>query len=176
MQQLAGFTPSSLHIGTDASIIAVIGLMIVYGIVASQMALARLAASIYVGLVLALYATPAVRDAIGSSSFGGVNATQSIIQLALLAAPVALLQLAHHHVHGRGRSSLVQVLIMALLTAFLIVAAVIMQLDAVTQNNILEGSLIASSIYEMRLAWIAGVPAAIVIFHFLHGKAENPRR
>lgn len=173
MDALAITAPSAVQISTDAAIIATIGLMVVYGIVAGQLMLARLAASFYVGLVLAAYATAPLHEAIGTSSLGGFDVTKSFVQLGLLVLPVVLLQFGHHQVHGRHKADFVQALVMGVLTAFLAATAVFIQLDDVTRQNLLDGSLVASYLYSLKLVWLVAAPIAIVLFHFLHARAER---
>jgi hypothetical protein len=155
-------------INTDAMIIATVLLAIVYAVIAGHTAIARLAASIYVGLVLA-------------STFGGIvhaNTTQAAFKisseaarLALLALPVVLIQLGHHRVHTtKHQTHFVITSLLGVLTAMLIIASVLLQLEPGSREAITKESNLASLIYSLQLWWLGLVPVAIAAVAFIRPK------
>ena len=164
------------QISIDFVILGTLALIVMYGVMAGQLAISRFAGSIYVGLVLANYFAEPLQKAIGTSSFGGFAITSTVTQLVLLVVPVVVLQLSLHRVHSRTKPQLLPTLILSILVALLAIVAVMMQFDDLMRARITEASNLASMIYAGKLLWLGGVPAAMVVIHFLHPKPDARKR
>jgi hypothetical protein len=146
-------------LSTDVIILAATAGAVVYGIVVGHRHLVRESISVYVGLVLASTFGGPLHDLIHNNAI-----SQSTVQLVLLLAPIVLLQFGHapggggHH---GAKHSMIVTVILAVLSAMLIVSSVISQLDDSTRGNLLDASNLAAQIYNLRLFWLALVPAGI---------------
>lgn len=160
-------------LNTDSLIFATIALVVVYGVVAGQMGVMRLAISTYVGLVLAATFAKPIFDATNQGNFGGTVVSITIVQLVLFIVPVVLLQLGHHGHHVRMKGSKIVALVMAVLTALLLVSSTFSQLDATTLKSVIDGSNIASWIYDFRLWWLGLVPVGIAAEVFFRPKPRH---
>jgi hypothetical protein len=150
------------QLSTDAFIIAGIGLVVVYGLAAGQVALMREAISIYVGIVLAATFGKPLYDFSLHSANGSLPVNQTVFQLALLLLPVILLQFGGHRDHRtKHRTSMIATLILAIATAMLLISSVLKQLNPVDLSHTLDGSNLASQIMNLWLVWVAAVPLAI---------------
>ncbi|HVE81148.1 MAG TPA: hypothetical protein VNA68_03385 [Candidatus Dormibacteraeota bacterium] len=160
-------------LSTDALIVAVIGLLIAYGLVFGQMGLNRLAVSIYVGLVLSATFARQLHEMVATSQYGGISLSLTVVQLVLLILPVALLQLGHHRLHMRHKSSMAVTLVLAVLVALLITGSVFMQMEEDVLRQITDNSNLASWIYDLRLWWVGLVPVAMAAEVFLRPRPHH---
>ena len=146
---------------TDLIIIAVILVVLVYGMIAGQVSLIRETISIYVGIVLAsTFGEPLLEF---SKSTGGENLPINLmmVKLTLLILPVLILQFAHHKAHGREHASIIITMVLAVLAGMLFVSSIIDQLDGPLFDQVMSESNLAAQIYNLKLAWLGLVPVAI---------------
>jgi hypothetical protein len=148
-------------LSTDIIIIGATGLVVLYGFVAGYGALVREAISVYVGLVLASSFGQPLYDFIQQQSGDNAAVSQTIVQLALFAIPIIILQFVRHRPHTHHQDSYIITFILAILTGLLFVSSVLTQLDQVTLSHIIDDSSLAGWIYDLRLVWIGAVPVAI---------------
>lgn len=164
------FIPS---LSTDAMIVVVLGAVVVYGVITGAARLTRLAISVYVGLVIVSSLAPLFRSGVATIPFG---LSQGMANIILLTLPILLLQFGSHHgsthAHKRGHYMPLTILL-ATLTALLIIASVVGILDAPMRKQILLESNLASQIYALQLAWIVAVPVAIAAMAFIRPKKHH---
>jgi hypothetical protein len=153
--------PAMPALSTDLLILGAFGLVTAYALIAGQGALIREAISIYVGLVLASAFGEPLYNYIQQSSGSGFGVNQTMVNLALFAIPIVVLQFAHPHMKTRHKPSMIITLILAVLTAMLLISSVLEQLSAVDLNRLTDESNLAAQIYSLRLVWLGVVPIAI---------------
>lgn len=158
---LAVSVPSIPQLSTDAMILAGTGLVVAYSMIAGYGALVREAISIYVGIVLAGAFGETVYNYASNGPAANLPITQPTVQLALLVIPIILLQFGRRHVHGAHKHHMIITLLIAVLTAMLLISSVMAQLDSDTLSGITEASNLASWISHLRLVWLGAVPVAI---------------
>jgi len=149
-------------LSVDGIILAVVGLVVVYTLIAGYAALVRESISIYVGLVLAGNFGRPLYEQITGGAGSKFSVSQTDVQMLLLIIPIVVLQFGRRHHHSAHRHNLVVTLISALLTALLLVSSALGQLSDLALTTTLEQSNLASWIYQFRLLWLALVPLAIV--------------
>ncbi|HSX41483.1 MAG TPA: hypothetical protein VLF21_02540 [Candidatus Saccharimonadales bacterium] len=161
-------------LSTDAIIIGGTALVAVYGMLAGHGALVREAISVYVGIVIASTFGKPLYDYLQHSAGGGLGVSQTLVQMLLLVVPIVLLQFGHRAPHtGKHGYSHIVTFSLAVLTSMLIVSNVIAQFDDVTRGHILDQSNLASTIYNLRIAWIGLVPVAIAVSAILRPKDHH---
>lgn len=175
---IAGAThlPHSLpSLSADAIIIGVIGLVVAYSLIVGYAALVREAISVYVGLVLANNFGPPLYVYLAHGGGKGYPVTQTEVQLFLLILPIVVLQFGRHHGHTAHKHSLIVTLIVALLTALLLVSSALSQLNPLSLGSTLNQSNLASWIYQFRLAWLGLVPLAIAFSALVTPRLKHHR-
>jgi hypothetical protein len=162
-------------LSTDAFIVVGTGLIFIYGVIAGYTALVRESISVYVGLVLANSFGAAAYRVIAPGADSHFPVSQVEVRLLLLIAPILVLQLTRRHGHGAGRAkhNLVVTLLLAALTAMLVVSSVLSQLDPTSLASTLLNSNLASWIYQLRLLWLAAVPIAIAVGAIVHPRTHR---
>lgn len=163
--QLPTSVPNFPAPSANAVILLVIGLVLLYSLLAGYGALVRESISVYVGLVLAASFGKPLYDYASRSAGHNFPATQMEIQILLLVLPIVILQFAKLHIghaghHGHKHNPVVT-LVLAILTALLMISSVLTQFDPLTLNRTIENSNLASWIYDLKLAWLGAVPLAI---------------
>jgi hypothetical protein len=159
--------PSNVNFTPDLIIIVVLVALILYGLLLGRNKIKTLAMSTYVGIVVASQFGQPLQHLLSSKNLntGGNN----VAQLVLFVAPLLLLELGRREHHGRGsrHGGMIMTLVLAVLTAALIIGSGLSLLDAETRHTILGGSAMAAAVYTLRLWWIALVPIAVVGENFI---------
>lgn len=149
---------------TDAIIVATMGLVVLYGMLAGYNPLVRESISVYVGLVIASTFGQPIYDYMANQAGNGFAVGQTAVNLSLFFLPIVLLQFVHRNApHGHHTASYMLTILLAVLASMLMVSSVLTQLDAVTLGHITDGSNLASWIYQLRLVWIGAVPVSIAL-------------
>lgn len=149
---LINFTP-------DLVIIAVIAVLVAYGLLLGQNKLKTLALSAYVGIVIATEVGPVVAQLVPSSS-GWLSA--NVVRLGLFALPLVLLELGRRSHSRREHGGMIMTLVLGVLTALLVTASGLALLDDQARAGILGSSWLATTILGLRLWWIGLVPLAVI--------------
>ena len=156
-------------LSTDATILLVIIVIVAYAVFAGFVPITRLAAGVYIGLVVvASFGTAAYNLTQHGAAGGSTAVNRNMVQLALFILPLLVVQIGHpirSHVHKVG---IVWLLILGTLTALLTVAAGLSVLDNATLQSVLNQSNLASQIYALRLPLIAAVPLAMAVAAVFH--------
>jgi hypothetical protein len=164
----------STHIpalSTDALIIAAIALVAVFGFMAGVGLLARLAISIYVGLVLVNSFGPTFHaTAVKGIEHGPFGLTLTMTNLLLFVIPIVLLQFGRHGAHPHKKGHHLLTLLLGALTSMLLISSIITVLDPLSHSRVLTDSNLASQIYSLNLVWVVAVPLAIGALAFIKPK------
>lgn len=163
-------------LSVDATILLVIIVVVVYAVFAGFLPLTRLAAGVYIGLVLvATFGTTVWHFTQGGVAGGSSLLNQSIVQLALFILPLILVQIGHPLRSHTHKVNIVFLLILGVLTALLVVAGGLSVLTGPQLQTTLDQSNLASQIYNFRLPLIAAVPIAMAIGAIFHRKPRGHR-
>jgi hypothetical protein len=161
--QLPAFSPT-----TDVLIIIAIAATTIIGSMIGHARLKLLTMSMYVGAGIAMLAMPILHSMIGSP--GGLLALTNLKFLAL-GLCIGILGLtggnAYHHA---SKTSGVMNLVIASLSGLLLVTLSLMMMEPGVSIATRNSSLLASTIYETRLAWLLAAPVLLMISNFVHGK------
>jgi hypothetical protein len=163
--------PTIPALSSDIIILACFALVAAYGMIAGQGSLIREAISVYVGLVLANNFGKPLHDYIQQGSSYEVNET--VVRLVLLAIPIIVLQFAHPHMKSRHKPSMIITLILAVLTAMLLISSVMDQLSPIDLNRLTDESNLAAQIYNLRLGWLGLVPIVIAAAAIFRPKEKH---
>jgi hypothetical protein len=161
-----------LNLSTNLAIFGIIGLVVVYGMMAGHAKVRNLALSTYVGIVLANQLGHGLYEYANKSGHGSFS--EGVIKLVLFIAPVVLLEFSRRH-HSRGaHSGMVVALILSVLTAGLIIGMGLGQLEGDSLKHITDSSIIAYEMHTYRLWLVALVPLFIVAEAFIGpGRSEK---
>lgn len=156
----------------DIAILAVLGLIVVYGLVLGRSRLKTLALSVYVGLVIAGELGLSLFNFLASRHLFSATLNQTNVTLGLFILPLLMLELGRREHHGRGeqKGGMIMTLILAVLTAALTVSSGLHLFDPSSLKHILTGSTLAATVYRLRLWWIATVPLAVIGENFIRSK------
>jgi hypothetical protein len=161
-------------LSTDASILVVVIAVVVYAVFAGFIPLTRLAAGVYIGLVVvASFGATVYHWTQGGVAGGSSAVNRSMVQLALFILPLALVQIGHPLRSHTHRVNMVFLLILGAMTALLVIAGGLSVLDGPALQTTLDQSNLASQIYNLRLPLIAAVPIAMAAAALFH---RHPRR
>jgi membrane glycosyltransferase len=149
----------------DTIIAAILAAGALYGALGGMVRVRNLILSIYVGIVLAETLGALVAPMVKS-----LGTDQ--IQLILLGIPVILFALPHHRAHVQKGSMLVNLVTGLLSGAFLVVAALhVLPPSTVTQAS--SGSLFITSLSNLYIWFVIGMPLAALLPHALHGRGRR---
>lgn len=157
----------------DVTIVAVLALMIVYGLVLGRNKVKTLALSIYVGLVVATELGAGFYQLLGSHHLDfGSRLSPSNARLTLFILPLLILELGRreHNGRGSGKGGMIMTIILCTLAAALAVSSGLTLLEPSSLKHILASSSLASIIFKFRLWWIGLVPLAVVGENFIRNK------
>jgi hypothetical protein len=161
-------------LSVDAIILLVVIVVVGYALFAGFLPLTRLAAGVYIGLVLVgTFGATLYHMSQGGVAGGSSVVNQSMVQLALFILPLAIVQIGHplrSHVH---KVNIVFLLILGVLTALLVVAGGLSALNGIALQTTLDQSNLASQIYNLRLPLIAAVPIAMAVGAIFHRKPRG---
>lgn len=161
-------------LSVDATILVVVLAVMAYAIFAGFFPLTRLAAGVYIGLVLvATFGAKVYQMSQGGVAGGSGVITRSMVQLALFILPLVLVQIGHPLRSHAHKVNMIFLLILGLLTALLVVAGGISVLDGAELQSTLSQSNLASQIYNLRLPLIAAVPIAMAVAAIFHRKPRG---
>lgn len=153
---------------TDVLIILAVAATTIVGSMIGHARLKLLTMSMYVGAGIALLAMPILHSLIGSP--GGILALVNLKFLSL-GICIGILGLtggnAYHHA---SKNSGVVNLVVAALSGLLLVTLSMLLMEPGALKATLGSSMIASSIYETRLAWLLAAPVLLMVGGFIHGK------
>ena len=160
---------SQISFNPDFAIFVLIMAVMVYALLLGQEKVKTLALSTYVGIVLATEAAPPLARFLADRHWdfnGGLG--EGIVQLALFALPLLTLEVGkRHQKHHRSHNRILITLLMAIATAFLIIAYGTQFVGSVGLKDFLDQSTLATQIYNLKLAWTAAVPLLIVAQSFI---------
>lgn len=154
-----------ISFSTNLIIFAVIGLVVVYALMAGHAKIRNLALSVYVGIVLASEFGNSLHKYLSHSHSSGFGV--GAIRLVLFIAPIILLEISRRHHARGGHHGMIVSVIMGVLTAGLIIGMGIAQLEPNTIKHITDGSVIAFEIYTYRLWLVAIIPIFIIVEGFI---------
>lgn len=153
----------------DIIILGVFGLIIVYSILLGRSKIKTLALSAYVGIVLSSEMGTTLYKLLANRGLHfELNLNNFLLLLFML--PLLILSLGRNHGRGDNKGSLLVNLILALLTAALVVSSGLRLLETSTLERLLGESTLATAIYSLRLWWIGVVPLLIISSSFIHKK------
>lgn len=160
-----------LSLSTNLVIVGIIGMTVLYGVMAGHSKVRNLAMSTYVGIVLAAQLGSGLQHLLAKNGHG---LDGGIVRLILFAAPIVLLEISRRH-HGRGQhTGMIVTVILSLLTAGLIIGMGLGQLTGSTLKHITDSSIIAFEIYTYRLWLVAILPVFIIAEAFVGpGRSEK---
>lgn len=161
--QIPSFSPT-----TDVLIIIAIAATAIVGSMIGHARLKLLAMSMYVGAGVAMLAMPLLHSMMGSP--GGVLALVNLKFLAMGVCVGVLGLTGGNAYHHATRNSGVVNLVIAVLSGLLLVTLSLMMLEPGALKATTQSSMIASTIYETRLAWLMGAPILLMVGGFIHGK------
>ena len=171
MTHLPSLQAHQLNFSANLAIIIIIGLVVVYGLMAGHAKVRNLALSTYVGIVLANQLGSGLHNYILRNHHGSVNV--GLIRLALFIAPIVLLEFSRRHHVKAAHTGMIVAIILSILTAGLIIGAGMSQLNASMLKHVTDGSIIAFEIYTYRLWLIAIVPVFIIGEAFVGSGSSN---
>ncbi|HSX14854.1 MAG TPA: hypothetical protein VLE72_03015 [Candidatus Saccharimonadales bacterium] len=146
-------------------IILIIAAVVVYGLMAGHAKVRNLAMSTYVGIVLASQLGSGIQDYL--SKHGHDNINIGAIRLALFIAPIVLLEVSRRHRSRGAHAGMSVTVILAVLTAGLIISMGLGQLEGATLAHITDNSTLAFELYTYRLWLVAIVPIFIIAEAFI---------
>src|SRR5258708_26092304 len=149
---------SSLHLqqfspSITIIIAGIIGLVVVYGLMAGHAKVRNLALSTYVGIVLANQLGSGLHDYLIKSHHGSLDI--GVIRLILFGAPIVLLEFSRRRHVKSAHTGMIIGIILSVLTAGLIIGTGLSQLSSSTLKHITDSSIIAFEIYTYRLWMVA---------------------
>jgi hypothetical protein len=162
---ISQFLPGRIALTPDTVIIGGIVFLILVGLFASLERIRQLALSVYVGLVLASSLGVVVFTTLAPH---GLNFSLDRVKLILFILPILLLSITHAKAKHKN-SNTILTLILAVLVGALIVSSVFLLLGA-SGTSLLQSSMLATVIYQLRLVWLAAVPAVAVVASMAKGK------
>lgn len=166
--------PIHLHqfnLSANLVIITIIGLVVVYGLMAGHAKIRNLALSTYVGIVLANQLGSGLHNYLIKSHHSGIDV--GYLRLALFAAPIILLEFSRRKHIKSSHAGMIVSVILSILTAGLIIGAGMSQLSAGMAKHITDSSIIAFEIYTYRLWLIAIVPVFIIAESFIGSETSG---
>lgn len=154
--QIPNFSPT-----TDVLIIIAIAATTIVGSMIGHARLKLLTMSMYVGAGIAMLAMPLLHSLIGSP--GGLLALVNL-KFLVLGICIGILGLtggnAYHHA---SKSSGVINLVTAALSGLLLVTISLILMEPGAMKATLGSSMIASTIYDTRLAWLLAAPVLLMV-------------
>ncbi len=168
------FALPHINFSIDAAIFLTIGLMLVGGFVLGQHKVKTFVLSVYVGIVLATELGQPVFDFLsgrGLTMGGAIGIAK--VRIMLLALPVIGLELGHNKQNRGQRRGMVLTMILAVLTAALLISSVIFLLEPEGRQQALDRSTLASIFYGLRLWWLAAVPVVAIAESFMGSRKDR---
>lgn len=159
--------PTNVNFTPDITILVVLFALIFYGLILGRNKIKTLAMSTYVGIVIASELGGRTADLLASKHLSGLS--NNVVQIVLFVAPLLILEFGRREHHGRGskHGGMTMTLVLAVLTAALIISSGLHLLDSETRTTILRQSSLATAISGLRGWWIALVPLAVVGENFI---------
>lgn len=167
-----GIPHPSLSFNTNTVMAIVLSLVLLYGLLLGQQKLKTFALSAFVGLVMVLTFADGLMNLLHKSNINlGGHLSLSLIKLVLFVIPVIILEFGHKE-KGKSRGGITMTLILAVLTAALLISSVISFLASDTAQMVIHQSILADWIYTFRLVWLIAVPIAVVGENFIPSKSH----
>ncbi|HSX48499.1 MAG TPA: hypothetical protein VLF41_03305 [Candidatus Nanoarchaeia archaeon] len=158
---------SNLNFTPDIIILVILFGLVFYGLLLGRNKIKTLAMSTYVGIVIATELGGRLADLLASKHISGLS--NNIVLIILFVAPLLILEFGRREHHGRGskHGGMIMTLVLAVLTAALIISSGLHLLDPETRKTILQQSALATAVSGLRGWWIALVPLAVVGENFI---------
>lgn len=159
---------SQININADFALFLIVIAVVVYAILLGQEKVKTLALSAYVGIVLAREVAPHLSGFLTSQrwDFNG-SLGLGIVQLALFAIPLITLEIGKRGRKQRTHNRMLITLLMAIMTAFLIIAYGVEFIGEAGIKDFLDQSTLATQIYALKLWWTGAVPILIIAQSFM---------
>ncbi len=157
-----------LNANTVMAIILI--LILLYGLFLGQNKLKTFALSCFAGLVMVMTFANGAETLLHKTSFGG-HFGLTMVKIILFALPVVVLEFGHKE-KSKSKSRISMTVILAVLTAALLISSIISFLDSGAASNILRSSILADWIYTFRLAWLVAVLVVIAAENFLPSRSR----
>ena len=159
---------SRININPDFSLFLLVIAVVVYAILLGQEKVKTLALSAYVGIVLAREAGPAASAWLSQQGWdlNGSLGT-GIVQLIFFALPLLTLEIGKRGRKQRSHNRMLMTLLIAITTAFLIIAYGTEFIGEAGIKDFLDQSTLATQIYGLKLLWTAAVPLLIIAQSFM---------
>ena len=160
------------QLSTDLIMGTIAGLVVVYGLLAGHNKIRTLALSTYVGIVLANQLGETTHNLLShSSNANAAGLGIGIVRLILFAAPIVLLEVSRRSSHSRGaHAGMLVTIILAILTAGLIISEGLAQLEGSVLTHITHSSTVAFELYRYHLWIVAIVPIFIIAEAFIKSR------
>ncbi len=160
----------NLVLNTNTVMAIVLSLVLLYGLILGQSKLKTFALSAFVGLVMVLTFADGAFTLLHKFHFDlGGHLSLTVVKLALFVIPVLILEFGHRD-KSKNHGGTTVTLILAVLTAALLISSVLTFLDSQQSSRIINESIIAHWIYALRLVWLVAVPIAVVGENFIPAK------
>lgn len=152
----------------DVLILIAVAATTIIGSMIGHARLKLLTMSMYVGAGIAMLAMPILHSMIGSP--GGLLALVNLKFLALGICIGVLGLTGGNAYHHASKNSGVVNLVIAALSGLLLVVLSLLLMTPGDLKATTSSSMIASTIYETRLAWLLGAPILLMVGGLIHGK------
>lgn len=161
-----------IALNTNTIIVIVLSLVLLYGLLLGQSKLKTFALSAFVGLVMVLTFADGTLSLLQKTHWDmGGRIGLTTVKLALFALPVIILEFGHKE-KSKNRGGVSMTLALAVMTAALLISSVLSFLDPAVISRVVSESAVADWIYSFRLAWLVGVPVAVVGGNFFQPKSH----
>jgi len=162
----------NIAFNANTVMVIVLILVLVYGLIMGHNKLKTFALSCFAGLVMVMTFANGLNSIVQKAHWTlGGHLGLTAVKIILFTLPVVILEFGHKE-KGKNKGGFLITMILAVVTAALLISSIISFLDSGAASNILRSSILADWIYTFRLAWLVAVLVVVAAENFMPNKSH----